>query len=373
MSRARWHYPRKELAERVYTVLAKGPVQGVSLFGPRRTGKTQFLTHDLAPLAESKGHRAVYVSFWQTIDSPLGILLYEFDRALRGGSIWDRIGAAASEIAPKFKLKVPGGAGEVEVDLSALKGKAPESHILLLDRYIERLSSQRKPTFLLLDEFQELSRSQASGPLVAALRTSLDKRRNGIAAAFTGSSQQGLRAMFSAREAPFFRFAAPVDLPVMDEGFVDHQLAAFRATSKAKVRRETALDIFNRFDRSPLFFQRWLTTIALHPELGEEAAIGEVQAEIAAEFGFGRQWLELSALQRAAARLLAEKVGRIYGQEGAERYTALVGTARPEPSQIQSALKRLSRLGLADKVEGEWRLTDPIFEAWVRNRPASDF
>ena len=78
-------------------------------------------------------------------------------------------------------------------------------------------------------------------------------------------------------------------------------------------------------------------------------------------------------MKTVAAKADTNKTGRIYGQEGAERYTALVGTARPEPSQIQSALKRLSRLGLADKVEGEWRLTDPIFEAWVRNRPASDF
>lgn len=373
MSRTRWHYPRTELAARVHAVLAKGPVQGVSLFGPRRTGKTQFLTHDLAPYAEAQGHRVAYVSLWQTIDSPLGILLYELDRALRGGSVWDRLDAAARDIAPKFRLTVPGGAGELEVDLASLKGKAPESHILLLDLYCARLASAKKPAFLLFDEFQELTRSETAAALIAALRTSLDKRRTGLVAVFTGSSQQGLRAMFTARDAPFFRFASPFGLPPMDERFVDHQLAAFRATSRAKVRREVALDVFHRFDRSPLFFQRWLTTMALHPELGEEAAIGAVQAEIAAEFGFGRQWLALSAVQRATARLLGERVDRIYGQQGARHYRLLTGAAGPDTSQIQTALKRLERLGLADRVDGEWRLTDPIFEAWVRNRPVSDF
>ena len=333
MSRSRWHYPRTELAQRVHAVLANGPVQGVSLFGPRRTGKTQFLTHDLAPLAEARGNRVVYVSLWQTIDSPLAILLYELDRALQGGTVWERIGAVAREIAPKFKLKVPGGTGEIEIDLAVLRGRAPESHILLLDQYLARLADARRPVFLLLDEFQELARSQAAETLVAALRTSLDKRRNGVVAVFTGSSQHGLRAMFTARDAPFFRFASPIDLPAMDDGFVDHQLAAFRATSRTKVRREVALDIFHRFDRSPLFFQRWLTTIALHPELGAEAAIGDVQAEIAAEFGFGRQWLALSGLQRALARLLAEKVSQIYGQQGADRFMTLTGCLRPEPSQ----------------------------------------
>jgi hypothetical protein len=100
----------------------------------------------------------------------------------------------------------------MEIDLSQLKGKAPESHLLLLDQYCERLAKGRKPAFLLFDEFQELARSKAAAPLIAALRTSLDKRKDGLVAVFTGSSREGLRAMFSPREAPFFRFATPIDL-----------------------------------------------------------------------------------------------------------------------------------------------------------------
>ena len=373
MTRSRWHYPRKEFADRVYALLADGPVQGLSLFGPRRTGKTQFLTHDLAPLAESKGHRVVYASLWQTLDTPLGILLYEFDRALRAGSVWDRLTTAAGDIAPKFKVKAPGSPGEMEIDLSQLKGKAPESHLLLLDQYCERLARGRKPAFLLFDEFQELARSKTAAPLIAALRTSLDKRKNGLVAVFTGSSREGLRAMFNPREAPFFRFATPIDLPPMEDAFVDHQLAAFKATSKAKVTRDAALKIFHRFDRSPAFFQRWLTTMALHPEMSEDAAIAKVQSEIAEEFGFGKRWLELNGIQRVTARLLAEMVAQIYSQQGADRIKALTGAPAPGSSAIQSAVQRLSRLGIADKWEGEWRLSDPLFEAWVLNRPETDF
>jgi len=373
MKGSRWHYPRKEFAERVYALLADGPTQGLSLFGPRRTGKTQFLIHDLAPLAESKGHRVVYASLWQTLDAPLGVLLYEFDRALRHGSFWDRVTTAVSGIAPKFKVKAPGGAGEIEIDLSALKGQAPESHLLLLDHYCERLARGRKPAFLLFDEFQELARAKAAASLIAGLRTSLDKRKTGLVAVFAGSSQEGLRAMFTPRDAPLFRFATPVDLPPMDDAFVDHQLAAFKATSKAKLNREAALDVFHRFDRSPLFFQRWLTMLALHPGMSEAAAIAQVQSDIAEELGFGKQWLDLNGIQRATARLLAERVPQVYGQHGADRFKALTGGPAPGPSSIQSAVQRLSRLGLADKWEDEWRLSDPLFEAWVRGRPESDF
>ncbi len=330
MNRARWHYPRIELAERVYDVLSGGPTNALSLFGPRRTGKTQFLTHDLAPLAEARGHKVVYVSLWQAIDAPLAVLLYEFDRTLRSGSLWSQMTATARDLAPKFKVKVPGGT-EMEIELASLRGKSPETHLLLLDQFCERLARPRKPAFILFDEFQEIARAAGAAQLIAALRTSLDRRREGLAAVFTGSSQQGLRAMFTARQAPFFRFATPIDLPAMDVRFVDHQLKQLRTTSKAKVARDVAIEVFERYDRSPMFFQRWLTEIALNPGLSEASAVDRVQAQIAEEFGFLEQWLGLSGPQRLVARLLAEKVDQIYGQAGVARMRELTGkTVVPE-------------------------------------------
>ena len=373
MTKSLWHYPRTEFAEQIFSLLSTGPLQAISLFGPRRTGKTQFLLQDLAPMAEARGHRVAYASLWQTIDSPLGILLYEFDLALRQGSFLGRLKSAAGDIAPKFKLKAPFGAGEVEIDLASLKGKTPESHLLLLDQYCERLAGDDRPALLLLDEFQEITRSKGAEPLIAALRTSLDKRKNGLIVVFTGSSQEGLRRMFSARQAPFFRFAQPVDLPLLDDDFVDHQLRAFAASSKAKVSREAALDVFARFDRNPLFFQRWLMTLALQPGLPVQDAIASVRAAIAEEFGFAAKWVDLSATQRLTARMLADGVGQIYGKEGDDYIAQLTGVAPPSVSAIQAALSRLSRLGHVDKWEDDWRFTDPLFEAWVRERPRSEF
>ena len=45
---------------------------------------------------------------------------------------------------------------------------------------------------------------------MAALRASLDKRAERLRVVFTGSSREGLAAMFSARQAPFFHFATPI-------------------------------------------------------------------------------------------------------------------------------------------------------------------
>lgn len=373
MSKADWHFPRTEFAEKVYGLLAHGPIQGVSIFGPRRTGKTRFLTHDLAPMAEENGHRVVYASLWQTVDSPVAILLYEFDRALRAGSFVDRVKSVASDLTPRFKLKSPVGSSEMEIDLSKLNGRATEEHLLLLDQYCDRLASDSKPAFILLDEFQELEKAEKAASVIAALRTSLDKRTDGLVAVFTGSSQAGLRQVFSERAAPFFRFATPIDLPAMTEDFVLHQLNAFERASKAKIERKKALEIFQRFDGNPLFFQRWLMKIAIHPDLSENDAIDAVQRDLASEFGFSRIWLDLNSTQRIMARMLANRVEQVYGNNGFQFIADLTNRDPPPKSALQAAISRLSRLGIVDKWDKVWRIGDPLFESWIKNRPSSEF
>jgi hypothetical protein len=209
--------------------------------------------------------------------------------------------------------------------------------------------------------------------MIAALRTSLEKRKNGIASVFTGSSQERLRSMFSPTQAPFFRFALQHDLPPFDHAFVDHQLKAFRTTFKASIDADEARAVFDNGDRNPLLLQRWLMARGMHPHLNAEAALDKVNADLAGEFGFAEKWLQLTAIQRAAARALAERVTPIFGAAGATRMSSLLHEPPPAPQRIQAAIRKLVRLGLADKWDESWRLADPIFEAWIRNRPETDF
>ena len=373
MSKADWHYPRTEFADKVYNLLANGPIQGISIFGPRRTGKTQFLTHDLAPLAEQKGHKVVYASLWQTQKFPLAILLYEFDRTLNDGSFMNRVKSIANDLGPKFKVRMPDGSADLEIDLSKINGKPPIEHFLLLDQYCERLASNDKPAFLLLDEFQELEKAEYAADLIAGLRTSLDKRRDGLVAVFTGSAQAGLRQVFSVRHAPFFRFAIPIDLPIMEEEFVVHQLKAFHIASKATIEKKKAIEIFRIFNGNPLFFQRWLMKIAIYPHMSESDAIDVVQAELAEEFGFNRLWLGLNSNQRIMARMVAMGIEQVYGKNGSLFIENFTGKIPPSKSALQSAIERLSRLGIVDKWDKEWRIGDPLFESWIKNRPSSEF
>ncbi len=362
-----WHFPRADFARATLTGLTRGPIVAQSLFGARRTGKTEFLRRDLAEVAERAGHRVVYASFWQNPSAPLAVLLYECDRALQV-----KAGLAAWVANLPVKAKLGLGKAIIEVDFSARAKTASDDQVLALDQYLERLSNPAKPTLLLLDEVQELANHAQGQTVMAALRTGLDKRRDGVRTVFTGSSQLGLNKVFSARAAPFYRFATPLTLPPLGDEFVDHQRAAFRATYRRKLPRESALHAFARFKSNPFLFQHWLTAMGTNPALTDQDAEAQVLRDLAAQLDFDGAWLGFGVEHRAMARLLAERAQGLFGSAVEARLTKLIGHA-PAPSVRQSAIRLLRRQGHADQFEREWRLADPLFEAWVLQRPPEAF
>ncbi len=369
MTRDPWHFRRDELAEQVLGTLARGPAQALSLFAPRRAGKTEFLIQDLAPHAETRGHRVIYASFWQAPLSPLAVLLHALEKSRESGGLADRVRASAWKVAPKLKLSasIPGtGTGaEAEIDLTRLKGEPPANLLLHLDDLLGRVSKTGKPTILLLDEVQELARNRGNASLVAALRTSLDKRQEGLRAVFTGSSRAGLAAMFSDREAPFFHFATPIDLPALGTGFVDHVVAAFRKTAKRRLDRAGMVDAFDRLHRNPYFLRLLVQRILYDPEHTVGSALEDVRERIATELGYPEAWLGLTPLQRETARALAAGASRPFSQDFRGALGAALGGDAPSAARVQAALRRLERLGIVDAARGVWELADPGFGGWI--------
>ena len=368
MAEDSWHFERAELSARVLTLLTRGPAQALTLFAPRRTGKTEFLLKDLAPLAEHRGHRVIYASFWQAPLSPLAVLLHALETSLKRGKPGDRVRSAALALAPRLSLSgLASGAGmKAEIDLTALKGKPPGDLLLHLDDLLERASRKRRATLLLLDEVQELARARGNAPLVAALRTSLDKRSDRLKAVFTGSSREGLSAMFSARRAPFFHFATPIELPSLGTPFVDHVLGTFRRVSRRTLARRDLLRAFEKLHANPYFFRMLVETLLHDPALDVEAALERVRERIAADLGYPGVWLGLAPVQRATARVLAGGAGRPFSQRFRQAVGIALGEETPPAARIQAALRRLERLGLADTHTGDWALVDPELAAWIR-------
>lgn len=119
--------------------------------------------------------------------------------------------------------------------------------------------------------------------------------------------------MWQEPTAPFYRFATPLTLPPLGATFVDHQRAAFRATYRRRLSRESALLVFERFEGNPFLFQQWLIALGMNPGLDAQEAEGRVLRDLAAQLDFDGVWLGLSPEQRAVARLLAERAQGLFG------------------------------------------------------------
>lgn len=365
MTHPDWHFPRTAFADEVYGLLVKTPARSATLFGPRRTGKTEFLLNDLAVYAQKRGHRVVYASLWQTPDTPIATLLHALDRAIRRRNFSAQLAEIAKGAGPRGKIGVPGVA-EMSLELRETKS-AVESDFITLDRLCGQLANEKKPAFLLFDEFQESARVPGGAALIAALRTSLDARSAGLVSVFTGSSQSGLHAVFSSRDAPFFRFATPISLPRLEQDFVDHQLSVAAQISSRPIARASAIRIFGLVDANPMVFQRWVQTMITRTTLGADPALREALDGLGGQAGFTSHWIKLSLRQRATARVLAEGAGEIYGAAAGVRIASLAGCAPPSHSQVLADLRRLQRAGLAENQNRSWTLCDPLFAIWARN------
>lgn len=368
-----WHYSRKEFTEEMYSLLATGPVQGAKMFGPRRTGKTEFITCDLAPYLEEKGHRVVYSNFWRAQDYATSILIKNLDQSLKSKSILDRLKIMMTGLDPKLKITTPDSPIQIEIDVRDQKRKTNSEHFDIIDKYIDRLTNHDKRTILLFDEFQELAKATNSTEILASLRTSLDRHKCKLVTVFTGSSQIGLERIFSKREAPFYRFAHSFHLPELTEEFVDHQLEVFRKVSKRKVSKKRAMEVFLRFNKSPQVLQQWLINFSVNPSITDVEALSMVEAEIADEHGFVQSWIELNPTQRIVARMIAQKVKNVYGKKGKVFVEGLTQQPALSTSAIQTAVKQLIRMDIVDRAEDALRITDPLFETWIEQRPESEF
>jgi hypothetical protein len=108
-----WHFPRPAVAAEFLTVFDAGAANTLSLFAPRRSGKTEFLRNDLAALAEKGDYRVVYVSFWKLPLAPAAALLHELYGALSRRALLERVADFWS--TPVSKLKLSGELAEARV------------------------------------------------------------------------------------------------------------------------------------------------------------------------------------------------------------------------------------------------------------------
>lgn len=366
-----WHYPRRELTDQFLTTFESGVSNTLTLFAPRRMGKTEFILYDLIPAAEKTGYRPIYVSFWEIPNDPSECLRLGLDRAIKDMSWLEKRRSAQTRVD---KVRVGGGMGPTEGFTAAaevgLTPNEPDTQTLGQIRHsFEGLAKSRRNNKILLclDEVQHLATDRAFEPLVFFLRTLLDENRDSLRIVFTGSSRDGLQRLFNRRKAPLFRSSSQVDLPDLGSGFVRHMLSAFDKATARTIDFTNALNAFYLLNRVPRDFRAVIEHMVLSGETDITTVTEGYRRLSVDESEFQRIWSKLKPIDQALLTWIARDRGGPYQEEGRDYIAQWLGMEKSalQTHAIQNSLNRLRGSYLAPVEQGIWVYEDQDFKNWV--------
>lgn len=314
----------------------------MTLFAPRRMGKTEFVLYDLIPEASKRGYVPVYASFWDNRDDPTFALLQAIKDALAQKSWFRRT------------TKGIGGAG------------APDSATLAeLRAQFNELLRKNNRILLCLDEAQHLATSTAFESLVFFLRTIMDQNREKIRVMYTGSSRDGLRKLFSRRRAALFQSSSQIDLPDLGAGFIEHMRDCYKQASGRDFSLFHGQRAFSLLNNVPREFRSVIEKMILSGAddiMNEAAQANDDQME---DSGYPAIWQSLKSIDQALLIWIASGHAAIYQDACKEFLADRLGVDSVETHTIQNAMNRLRGDHLSLVSHGNYEFEDARFRDWI--------
>jgi len=355
MSKTSWHFPRLSLAKQIIGMFDSGLSTALVFFAPRRMGKTEFLIEDMQPMIKKQNWHVFYHSFLDASKNAES----EFTK-----SLWQQFQSnPLLKIARKIK-KISGGALGVEGSIE-LQSQTPNNtdfrEILI------KISKERK-LVLLLDEAQALAKNnEINLPFVTSLRTVLDTNKENIKVIFTGSSREGLKKMFSAKDAPFFHFGQNLLFPQFGAEFTEHLAKQYFTITKTTLNQQVLWNAFEELGKMPQLIRALVERIILNPELGINQAKNELLEELIHDRSFADNWENLSSLEQLILWEIASKNKKLYSIETRNKLSIKLGIEDIRVSSMQSSLRKLNKSCVIGHTpeQGEYYIDDPNFLDWI--------
>ncbi len=356
-----WHYARDALAQQLMGLFESGLSSSLTLFAPRRMGKTEFLLKDVAPLATEMGWQVFYFSFLDTelnAESDLTQALHAF---LQNLSTLKATKTFFSHIA-----KVGVSVVKVGANVEFKNVQAPALDVKTL---IAELAAEGK-TLLLLDEIQILAQYEINARFIASLRTALDINKDQVKVIFTGSSQEGLRRMFSEAKAPFFHFGQNLPFPELDRGFTDHLADCFTQITKTNLNRDALWDCFIKMRKVPEWIRALVERLVLNPNASLTPLCTQVLSDFTEARSFVETWNQCSALEQKLLLKIAHRESGFFREDIRTTLAKDLGASAPLPLHtIQSSLRSLERKTLIGRnfERGSYQIDDLEFLEWLNS------
>jgi uncharacterized protein len=354
-----WHYPRTELASQVLGMFETGLSSALVFFAPRRMGKTEFLLKDVQPLANKKSWKTFYFSFLDT-DAHAG---EQFAKAIatfvsKNGIINKTAGAI------KHVKKIGGeisGIGKAEIEF-----KNMNAYRYSLKEIMDYLAKKGK-VLLLMDEIQVLADYPENEKFLATLRTALDIHKDSIKVIFTGSSQGGLRRMFSEKAAPFFHFGQNLSFPEFHKEFTNHLASVYKKVTGQELNVSELWIAFKKLGKIPQLIRSLVERIALNPELMIKKATNELLTHIYDEREFVKNWNACSPLGRLILEEIASGNKILFSNDVRKKFAKQLNVSQIAISSIQSTVRTLQKRKIIGKAgeRASYYIDDPNYKDWL--------
>ena len=342
--------------------------QNVVVFAPRRYGKSSLVERAREVLVAA-GAAVAYVD---VMTAPTKEKLAEkLARTIHDdlASPFLRAREAALEIFRGLritpKVTVDPNTGALGFGFDA--GYAPEDVDATLERLFElpgELATERKkPTALVLDEFQEVV---TLDPHLPRLMRSVFQHQPRVAHVYLGSKRHMLEAIFNDENEPFWRSARRMELtvipPPLFAAFIGER---FRASGKkiAAATLDRVLDFTggHPYATQELCYFLWDET-APRDTAGDEDLDSALEDVLNSEHAhFNLLWDGASAGQRLLLGALAAEPGRPFTAEYRRRHRL------PPATNVQKALRALTRRELVARgSDGTVTIAEPFLAEWIR-------
>jgi hypothetical protein len=359
---------RPALARQYLADLEAQPGRPLSMFAPRQTGKTFFLTEDLTPLARDAGYLVVYVDVWLNRSAPLEAINHGLEEAL------DSLRLPATEIGKVAKTEVKKVAvlgTSIELGNAPERRPLPEKPGLRLDSLLRRINADYgKIVLLLLDEFQALGESDDSHgtAVVSALRAVLQQHKAFVSAVFTGSSQDELGAMFASAGAPMFQFAQQVSFPYLGDEWAVELQAHYRQVHRG--REPSLVDLqrlFAAVDYRPKVLKDIVVQMSADGVTDVDRGLARYLSDDA-NTGMWKSQLERLRypIDRAMLFLMAQGMKPVSEEAGIRLTAMLLAPKKITQGQARMSVDRLRKSGVISKSSGEYRFSDSMFRKYLQ-------
>ncbi len=333
----------------------------VRLAAPRRYGKTSLLLAHAGRLRQT-GWQSVHVDLSRVAD-----ITDVARRVIAAYTPLDVSWVRSHLAAVTARLGVSIGAGGPSVTIGArpatMDSEAAETALLrLLDLPLRLWETQRTPTLVIFDEFQDLL--VARKDLDGLLRSRIQYHGDSAAYVYAGSEPSMMRELFDGRERPFFGQADPLGLgplPLDDvvtelsrrldgEGLGGGEALGELAVLAAGHPQRTMLLCY-------LLSERLLDNAEATPALAAQV-VDDALART--EPSHQALWGQLAASERAVAAAVADGV-----PPGSR---ALAAQHKLSRNALAAAADRLADHGHLIRRPPPARLVDPLLAEWLRRR-----